>query len=146
MNIQIAVLCDAAADYNGKLNILGAFDTIITPQLPAEHPQCSVAMRFTYMSQDEGQHRLRLAFVDADGRNIMPPIDIPVNVQLPEDSHFVTSNYVVNIQRLRLNQAGLFSIDAFLDDSLVISMPLLVKLREPQQPPTTGDEWKTQGS
>ena len=28
MNIQVAVLCDAATDENGKLNLLGAFDTI----------------------------------------------------------------------------------------------------------------------
>ena len=28
MNIQVAVLCDAATDDNGKLNLLGAFDTI----------------------------------------------------------------------------------------------------------------------
>jgi hypothetical protein len=35
MNIQVAVLCDAATDDNGKLNLLGAFDTIYAPQLPA---------------------------------------------------------------------------------------------------------------
>jgi hypothetical protein len=28
MNIQVAVLCDAATEDNGKLNLLGAFDTI----------------------------------------------------------------------------------------------------------------------
>ena len=28
MNIQVAVLCDAATDDHGKLNLLGAFDTI----------------------------------------------------------------------------------------------------------------------
>ena len=28
MNIQVAVLCDAATDDNGKLNLLGAFDTV----------------------------------------------------------------------------------------------------------------------
>jgi len=42
MNIQVAVLCDAATDDNGKLNLLGAFDTIYTQQLPAVHPQCSI--------------------------------------------------------------------------------------------------------
>ena len=39
MNIQVAVLCDAATDDNGKLNLLGAFDTIYAPQTPAVHPQ-----------------------------------------------------------------------------------------------------------
>src|ERR1017187_7676771 len=70
MNIQVAVLCDAATDDNGKLNLLGAFDTIYTQQLPAIHPQCSIALRVTFSSGDEGKHNLQLNFVDADGRSI----------------------------------------------------------------------------
>ena len=101
MNIQVAVLCDAATDENLKLNLLGAFDTISTPQLPAVHPQCSIALRVTFGHQDEGEHKLRLNFVDADGRSIMPSIDIPVQVVLPGDLHFGTRNFIVNIQQLK---------------------------------------------
>ena len=54
MNIQVAVLCDAATDDNGKLNLLGAFDTIYTQQLPAVHPQCSC----THASLNELQRML----------------------------------------------------------------------------------------
>jgi len=83
MNIQVAVLCDAATEDNGKLNLLGAFDMIYAPQLPAVHPQCAVALRVTFMSGDEGDRKLRLNFVNADGRSIMPSIEIPVTVALP---------------------------------------------------------------
>ena len=71
MNVQVAVLCDAATDDNGKLNILGAFDTIYTQQLPAIHPQCSIALRVTFFNTDEGKHNLHFNFVDADGASIM---------------------------------------------------------------------------
>src|SRR3954471_13088270 len=83
MNIQVAVLCDAATDENLKLNLLGAFDTIYTQQLPAIHPQCSVALRITFGHEDEGAHHLKLNFVDADGHSIMPDgrsFDIPIEV------------------------------------------------------------------
>ena len=96
MNIQVAVLCDAATDDNGKLNLLGAFDTIFAPQLPAVHPQCAVALRVTFVSGDEGERKLKLNFVNADGKSIMPPIDIPVAVALPDDAHFVTRNATVH--------------------------------------------------
>ena len=128
MNIQVAVLCDAATDDNGKLNLLGAFDTIYTPQLPAAHPQCSIALRVTFMSGDEGKHQLRLNFVDADGRSIMrdfPPI--PVEVVLPEDMHFCTRNFIVNIQQLKFENPGLYSIDVALDNQPLTSIPLLVR-------------------
>jgi len=132
MNIQVAVLCDAATDENGKLNLLGAFDTIYTQQLPAVHPQCSIALRVTFGHEDEGQHKLRLNFVDADGRPIMPtPIEIPVQVVLPGDSHFGTRNFIVNIQQLKFENPGLYSIDMSLDDRPQTSIPLLVKHNPP---------------
>ena len=131
MNIQVAVLCDAATDENLKLNLLGAFDTISTPQLPAVHPQCSIALRVTFGHQGEGEHKLRLNFVDADGRSIMPSIDIPVQVVLPGDLHFGTRNFIVNIQQLKFENPGLYSIDISLDDHPQGSIPLLVKYNPP---------------
>jgi hypothetical protein len=127
MNIQVAALCDAATDDNGKLNLLGAFDTIYAPQLPAMHPQCAVALRVTFMSGDEGARKLRLNFVNADGRAIMPSIEIPVAVALPDDAHFVTRNFIVNIQQLKFAEAGLYSVDVRLDDKSQGSIPLLIK-------------------
>lgn len=131
MNIQVAVLCDAATDDNGKLNLLGAFDTIYTQQLPAVHPQCSIALRVTFGHEDEGARQLKLSFVDADGRSIMPGIPIPVEVVLPGDSHFGTRNFIVNIQQLKFENPGLYSTDIALDDRTCASIPLLVKLTAP---------------
>jgi len=134
MNIQVAVLCDAATDENGKLNLLGAFDTIYTPQLPAVHPQCSIALRMTFFAGDEGKHTLGFTFVDADGRSIMPDFPpLPVEVVLPEDMHFGTRNFIVNIQQLKFENPGLYSIDISLDNRPQASMPLLVK----HTPPST---------
>jgi hypothetical protein len=130
MNIQVAVLCDAANEDSGKLNLLGAFDTIYAPQLPAVHPQCAVALRVTFMSGDEGERKLKLNFVNADGRAIMPSIEIPVSVVLPDDVHFVTRNFIVNIQQLKFAEAGLYSVDVRLDDKSQGNIPLSVKLVE----------------
>jgi len=138
MNIQVAVLCDAATDDNCKLNLLGAFDTIYTQQLPAIHPQCSVALRVTFFSGDEGKHELRFNFVDADGHSIMPGFPpIPVDVTLPDDMHFGTRNFIVNIQQLKFDNPGLYSIDIRLDDQSQASIPLLVKHNPPAAPPAS---------
>jgi Family of unknown function (DUF6941) len=130
MNIQVAVLCDAATDDNGKLNLLGAFDTIFTPQLPAVHPQCAVALRVTFASGDEGARKLKLNFVDADGKSIMPPVEIPVTVTLPEDAHFLTRNFIVNIQGLKFSETGVYSVDVRLDDKSEAAIPLWIKMLE----------------
>ena len=128
MNVQVAVLCDAATDDNGKLNLLGAFDTIYAPQMPAVHPQCAVALRLTFMPGDEGTRKLTLNFINADGHSIMQGIDLPVPVTLPDDTHFLTRNFIVNIQQLKFSEPGLYSVDVRLDNESKISIPLQIKL------------------
>jgi len=130
MNIQVAVLCDAATDDNGKLNLLGAFDTIYAPQMPAVHPQCAVALRLTFMPGDEGTRKLTLNFINADGHSIMQGIELPVPVTLPDDAHFLTRNFIINIQQLKFAEPGLYSVDVRIDDQTQASIPLLVKLVE----------------
>ena len=132
MDVQVAVLCDAATDSGGKLNVLGAFDTIQAQTIPVVHPQCSIALRATFNNTEEGHHNLRLNFVDEDGRSIMPDFPpIPADITLPEDSHFVTCNFIVNIQQLKFDTPGFYSVEISLDDELHTSIPLLVKV-----PPT----------
>ena len=116
MNIQVAVLCDAATDDHGKLNLLGAFDTIYAPQMPAFHPQCAVALRVTFQPGDEGTRKLSLNIINADGRSILQVPDMPVEVALPDDTHFVTRNFIVNIQQLKFDDPGLYSVDVRLDE------------------------------
>ena len=133
MNVQMAVLCDAVMVENEKLSLLGAFDTIITPQPPSSqrpivHPQCAVALRVTFTAGDEGSHHLMMNLINADGRNIMPNFPaIPFHVELPDDMHFVTRNFTACIQQLQFPEAGLYSMDIRFDGSPVASIPLLVK-------------------
>lgn len=134
MTIQVAVLCDAATDYNGKLNLLGTFDTIYTPQLPAQHPQCSIATRIAFDRVEEGHHTLVVNFVDEDGQPIMASMDVPVEVIFPPDATFISRNFIVNIQQLKLDKTGLYSIDLSLDGRALSSIPLSVKRLE-QKPP-----------
>ena len=127
MNVQIAVLCDAATDYAGKLNLLGTFDTVVTQQLPAVHPQCSVALRIVFSKVEEGQHKVKMNFVDEDGRFVMPSIDIPVDVMLPPDASFVARNFLINIQQLKFEKPGQYAIDIAVDGRQETSIPLQVK-------------------
>ena len=127
MDIQVAVLCDGANDANGKLNILGAFDTIYASQLPAIHPQACIALRMTLSKVEEGSHKLTLNFVDEDGKLVMPSVPIQMDVSVPDDTIFISRNLIINIQALKFEKAGLYSIDIAMDGRQSGSIPLLVK-------------------
>jgi hypothetical protein len=56
MIMQTAVICDAATESLGKLNLLGAFDTLSVANFPSAHPQCALALRVIFDRADEGEH------------------------------------------------------------------------------------------
>ncbi len=127
MQVQLAVLCDAATDYSGKLNILGTFDTLITSHLPAVHPQCSIALRLTFQKQEEGQRVIQMNFVDEDGKSVMRAIELYLDVVVPDDTIFLSRNAVITMQNLPLNHAGLYSVEISVDGVQQTNIPLLVK-------------------
>jgi uncharacterized membrane protein len=138
MDIQVAVLCDAATDNSGKLNILGTFDTIFTTQLPAVHPQCAIALRMMFEKAEEGRHEVRLNIVDEDGKPLTKePIVQPVDVQVPEETIFLSRNFIVNIQNLRFEKEGLYSINIAVDGREEGSIPLLVRIPPKAPAPPT---------
>ena len=140
MTIQIAVLCDAATDYNGKLNLLGTFDTILTSQLPAIHPQCSIALRLAFSRIEEGAHKVKMNFVDEDGRLVMPSIEMPIDVAVPADANFLLRNFIINIQQLKFDQPGQYAIDVAIDNRHEINIPLLVKMQTSETAPQANDQ------
>ncbi|MDA1275305.1 MAG: hypothetical protein O2960_14850 [Verrucomicrobia bacterium] len=135
MNIQLSVLCDAATDYGGKLNILGTFDTIVTNHLPAFHPQCSVALRIAFSKIEEGQHNVKMNFVNEDGKFVMPSIDMPVDVSIPPEANFLVRNFIINIQQLKFDNPGQYAIDVAIDGRQETSIPLFVRHQKPKPKP-----------
>src|SRR5579871_5288360 len=94
MTVQIAALCDSAVDYNGKLCMMGTFDTIIAPAFPFSHPQCSIALRLLFRDDDEGTFPMRISIVDEDGQPVVPPMEISLDVRLPENAAFFARNII----------------------------------------------------
>ena len=126
MDIQVATLCDSAADYNGKLCVLGTFDTICSRGTPIVHPQCALALRVCFRPGDEGQHELTIRFIDADGKTLIGPLRTKIEVKLPTDGYFITRNIVINLQRLKFEDVGQYSIDVSADDEMLTRIPLRV--------------------
>ena len=135
MEVQVATLCDSAHDYNGKLCVLGTFDTICATSVPVAHPQCAIALRICFKPGDEGDHDFAINFIDDDGKPKMPPLKSRVGVRLPPDAYFLTRNLVINIQQLRFDSVGQFSIDVTSDGEMLSRIPLRVMLVDKKPPP-----------
>jgi hypothetical protein len=127
MDIQLATLCDSAMDYNGKLCVLGTFDTIGSRQLPVVHQNCALALRVLFRPEDEGTHTLSLRIVDADGKPAMPDLPpVQFDVRLPQDIDFITRNMVLHFQALQFTSAGVFNLEVGVDGTTRVALPLRV--------------------
>ncbi len=75
MNVNLAVLCDAAnVSREGKLNVLGEFDSIHASTFPLTYPTMVLVVRLEAHPTEAGDHTLRLHLNDEDGQDVVPPL------------------------------------------------------------------------
>jgi hypothetical protein len=129
MNVEMFSLCDAATDTAGKLNILGAFDSIVVGAFPAVHPQCAIALRIRFMRVEEGDHAARISLIDADGHSIVPDLDAKLNIKFGGPETSVAANLIMNLQRLQFKKPGEYSIELTVDNKHEKSLPVVVRMR-----------------
>ena len=128
MNIEAFLLCDAATEQQGKLNILGAFDNIFTKKVPTVHPACAVAARIRFEKIEEGSHPIRIRIIDEDGKSIGPKLEGNVNVRIiGDDIDSNVANIVLNIQRLKFEKYGRYRFDLAIDNQIKGSLPFYVR-------------------
>ena len=124
MDLEAALLCDAATDQGGKLNVLGAFDTIRARGFPMNHPQCAIVYRLRFRSLEAGAHKIKVHLVTEDGEPVIPPLEADLNISAGQAGDSVASNLILNIQRLTIPKAGRYAIDLAIDGRQEKSIPL----------------------
>ena len=133
MNIEAFLLCDAATDQMGKLNILGAFDHLGAPKMPAKHPACAIVGRIRFERFEEGDHKIKVQMIDEDANPSGPNLEGNMNVRFTGDVDTAVSNFILNIQGLQLEKYGEYRIDLSIDGQIKGSLPFYV-MEPPTQP------------
>lgn len=128
MKIELFALADYAADQAGKLTIVGVFDTLFGRTLPIVHDAVSIVVKLRFEKIEEGTKRIRLNLTDADGKLILPSIDLPIEVRMKDDQHTSTSQIVAKIGGLKIERPGEYSFDLAIDGRHEASIPLFVKV------------------
>ncbi len=126
MHTEVFVLCDAATDQGGKLNVLGTFDTIYVLGVPVVHPSCAVAVRLRFERSEEGEHDFKVIILDMDGATVGPPIQGKLSVKSTGATATSTANLVLNFQGLQFRRIGEHRVDLVIDKQVAASLPIYV--------------------
>ena len=123
MEIEAFLLCDAATDQQGKLNVLGAFESIFAKEVPVIHPSCAVATRIRFENIEEGEHSVKIDVIDEDGKQIIPRFEGKIAVKF--DAGISTGvNLILNLNQLKFEKFGEYSVKLAIDGQSVRSLPL----------------------
>jgi hypothetical protein len=137
VNLEYAFLADAAETVNGKLYVMGGGITILwRNQFPAPL-DVSLVVAFHYNAAEAGgQRELKLEVNDADGKNILPPLQaqfapagrapgVPSGVSLG-------ALFAIGIGGAPiLPGPGDYAIEILLDGNHVKSVPFAVAIPQP---------------
>lgn len=127
MTLQSATVSDFASDYNGKLCVLGCFDTLCASTFPVVHPQCSLAVRLVFQPEDAGYHEFIVRCVDPAGGECMPPMPAPVEVSFTSSFiPFVSRNIIFTLQRVKFDRQGLYRWLVDYQGKTIATIPLRV--------------------
>ena len=128
MEVKVAVLADSAnVSRDGKLNILGIFDTIYTKKLPTTHAYMQLVLRFEATAEEAGSTRhVEVQFTAPDGQVVFA---LPGTMSVPRrgPGEPVGIDHILSFSNVGLAAAGCYHFRIIVEGTAAASVPLRVE-------------------
>ncbi len=130
MKPQLAVIADSAnLSQEGKLNVLGVFNTVYAADVPVTHPILWFVAQMEIGAADFGEHDLLLQLVDEEGETQIPPMTAKANLPRPEgySGDFVYWPMLFVVNNATFPSFGKFIFEMRVDGQIVAEVPVYVQ-------------------
>ncbi len=140
MHIAFALFADAAnLSQEGKLNILGVFDTLHAAQLPSLHPRATLVVRVKGSTADIGTHVIGMAWINPAGTELWASQG-ELGVGTPPPGTTELDFPLIAGLDLPLDSAGTYTMRLSIDNAHAADIPLLVRTNAPVVATRTGPQ------
>jgi hypothetical protein len=128
MDVTLAVLADGAnVSREGKLNLLGIFDTIFARAFPITHPQMQLVLRFEADPGESGSRRdVEVQLVAPDGR-VLFRLPGAMTVQQRATGDRVRMDQILTLNNVQLEHPGRYRFHVVVEGQVAAVLPLLVE-------------------
>jgi len=128
MRVRLALLADSAnVSREGKLNILGVFDTIYARQFPTVHPQMQLVIRFEASPEEAGStHQIEVQLVTQDGR-VAIRLPATMTVGRRELGEVIGIDHILALNNVTLEEPGRYTFRIAVDGTVAAAMSLRVE-------------------
>ena len=127
MDVKLAVLADyASITREGKLNILGIFDSINPQKLPVALPIFYVVVAYTAGPAEYGaEKKTEVVLCDDDGKELFRTAQ-SIQVPRPTKGHVATANQIGALMMLPFQKAGDYQFSILVNGEEKTTIPLRV--------------------
>jgi len=121
VRLAALIICESANVLgDGRFNLLGGgIMQVRAPQFPAVG-RLTVVARVEVSPTEVGTHRIGLRFINADGRDVVPPIEGAANA----DAGIRFLNIVLTMENIPYAAPGIYSLRILLDGEDVDGAPI----------------------
>ena len=126
MDVDFSFICDHA-EIVGKINALGiGFDTIYAAQVPTTHPYFYLVVQLRASITEAGQKEMEVRLIDADGKDVIPPISGSFEVPRPSAGTEAIARLAVLFQSVTFSNYGSYSVRLVIQGTEMVRIPLRV--------------------
>jgi len=139
VDVTLALLADYAnVTADGKLNILGVFNTIYADRFPAVHPQIHLILRLEMHPAEIGPPKnVEIRLMTEDGRTVFS-ISAEVGFQLKDPTkpvgEMIKRDQIIGLQNTRFEKPGTYQFAILVNGETKETVSLKVQERTSAQP------------
>ena len=137
MKLILAALADyTSITQEGKLNILGIFDTIHSKEFPLHYPNpMQLVLKFEFSATDDDIGKEQICTVvlqDEDGKRILT-INGAVTPPNPPPGEILTTQIILDLKGVPFRRPGRYEFAIMIKDKEVWNLPLKVVKASPKK-------------
>jgi hypothetical protein len=135
LELKFALLADYVnVTREGKLNIIGEFDSLLAPRVPAVHPAFFLVARFAGHVSEGTDHDFTVEMRDEDGKSVLPKLPalkLPFRAQGP--GRPLRGQIVFQMGGIRFPHYGRFEFHLLIDGRFMATVTVNV-VKPPKRP------------
>jgi hypothetical protein len=128
VRVILALLADYAnVSREGKLNIMGVFDSIYARSFPVTHPHMQLVIRFEAEAAEAGSTRQIEVQLQAQDGELIFRLPASMTIQRGDPGEVVRADHILAMNNVAFAEPGRYAFRVLVDGTVAASVPLRVE-------------------
>lgn len=126
LRVEMFTLCDGATEQEGRISLVGTYESIYAASFPCVLPHVTVVLRVRFWPQDGSLHAFRLILTSPDGKSLGVLLDAMASMQPFSDDRSTACNLIARLQNVEIAAPGEHTLDFYIDDKIEGRLPVSI--------------------